>query len=223
MGRVEPMNRFTVLPAAAALVALLAPAAARAGTVALDKPCYVEGEAIVATGSGFSPNAQLTLTSSAGGEPFPSAVTDAAGAFTTRLTAPAPKTLGARASDVTQTTLTAVDPLNGTLNTATPFQLANFAVDRGRTHDPRAVRTWYFSGFPTGSTIYGHFRRAGKTQANYRFGKATGACGLLHARARGIPVAHLKTGTWTIQVDTAKTYKRHRIPSLELTLRLSLV
>jgi hypothetical protein len=215
-------TRLTVLPAAAALCLLGAPAAAHAGTVALDKPCYVEGEPIVATGSGFSPNSQLTLTSSAGGDPFPAAVADADGGFLTRLEAPAPTARGARPTDVTSTTLTVVDPLNGTLNTATPFQLANFAVDRGQSRNPRSVRTWYFSGFPTGSSIYGHFRFGGRTVANHRFGTAAGACGLLHARARGIPVARLKTGTWTIQVDTAEAYKRHRVPSLELKLSLSL-
>jgi hypothetical protein len=34
-------------------------------------------------------------------------------------------------------------------------------------------------------------------------------------------VAHLKAGTWTIQVDTAKSYRRNRVPSLELKLSLS--
>jgi hypothetical protein len=214
-------TRLALLPIAASLPLLLAPAAADAGTVKLDQRCYVAGEPVVVTGSAFTPDSQLTLTSSPGGATFPAAVADATGAFQTRFAAPAPKSRGARAADVTSTRLVAVDPLDSTQTASTPLRIANFTVDRGTSRNPRSVRTWYFSGFPTGATIYGHFRYHGRTMANHRFGRATGACGLLHARARGIPVTHLRAGTWTIQVDTAKTYRRDRVPSLELKLSLS--
>ncbi|MCW2983384.1 MAG: hypothetical protein JWR63_954 [Conexibacter sp.] len=208
---------FVALVAVAA--AVVAPASAgAAGTVTVDKPCYVEGEPIVVTGSAFGPNAQLTLGSSLGGQTLGSAISDPAGAFATRVPAPAPQSTSARAVD--SSTLTVVNPLDSTQNASVPFQVANFTVDRGVSRNPKSTRTWYFSGFPTGSTIYGHFRFKGKTAANHRFGTATGACGLLHARARGIPVSRLRTGTWTIQVDTAKTYRRHRIPSLELRVSI---
>jgi hypothetical protein len=219
------MVRSSLVPFAATVALAIAagPATAgagAAGTVTVDKPCYVEGEPIVVTGSAFGANAQLTLGSSAGGQTLGSAISDPAGAFATRVPAPAPASSGARASDVLSSTLTVVDPLDATQSTSVPFAVANFTVDRGATRNPRSIRTWYFSGFPAGSTIYGHFRFKGRTVANHRFGKATGPCGLLHARARGIPVAHLKTGTWTIQIDTAKTYHRHRIPSLEQKLSI---
>jgi hypothetical protein len=212
-----PLSTSTLAVGLAAV--LLAPGAAgAAGTVTVDKPCYVEGEPIVVTGSAFGPSAQLTLGSSAGGQTLGSAISDPAGAFSTRVPAPAPRSGSARAVD--SSSLTVVNPLDSTQNASAPFQVANFTVDRGVSRNPKSTRTWYFSGFPAGSTIYGHFRLNGKTLANHRFGTATAPCGLLHARARGIPVRHLHTGTWTIQVDTAKTYKRHRIPSLELRVSI---
>lgn len=212
-----------LLPAAvasAAAVLLPAAAAGAAGTVTLDKSCYVEGAPVVVSGSAFGANAQLTLGSSAGGETLGSAISDPAGAFATRVPAPAVPDDGAQATDVLSSTLTVVNPLDATQNASAPLRVVNFTVDRGKTKNPKSVRTWSFSGFPAGSTIYGHFRLGGRTLANHRFGKTTGACGLLHARAAGIPVAKLRAGTWTIQLDTAKTYKRHRVPSLELKVSI---
>jgi hypothetical protein len=210
-----------VLPFAAAVALVPAASASAAGTVTLDKACYVEGAPIAVTGAAFGPGAQLTLGSSAGGETLGTAITDPAGAFATRVAAPAAPDDGAHATDVLSTTVTVANPLDATQNASAPLRVVNFTVDRGKTTNPKTVRTWSFSGFPAGSTIYGHFRRAGRTLADHRFGKATGACGLLHARAAGIPVAKLAAGTWTIQVDTAKAYKRHRIPSLELKVSIS--
>ena len=49
---------------------------------------------------------------------------------------------------------------------------------------PRQKTTWHFSGFPSGTAIYGHYRSHGRTIKNYRFGKPTGPCGTLTVRAR---------------------------------------
>jgi hypothetical protein len=205
------MHRRTGYAAIAALATLIPVSAAQAGTVALDKPCYSPGQAMVATGTGFTPGVALPL---AGDSVFPDAATDAAGNFQVPLAAPTTGTTGAKAADVVTRTLTVTDPANPALNAQTQYQLANFAVDRGASRNPRSVRTWYFSGFPKGEPIYGHFRFKGKTVANYRFGVAAGACGLLSKRARGIPVDTVRTGTYTLQIDTKKTYKAKRLPSL---------
>ncbi|HEY4096404.1 MAG TPA: hypothetical protein VGM33_12870 [Baekduia sp.] len=204
-------------PLATALA--VAPVAAQAGTVTLDRPCYVPGQPMVASGAAFTPGTALTL---GGSSAFPGAVADPMGNFAIGLTAPAPAKHGARPSSVTRATLTVTDPTNPAQNASVPYQLANFDVDRGQSHDPRSVRTWFFSGFPAGATVYGHFRLKGKTMTNHRFGKTKGACGLLHARAAGIPVKPLRTGTWTVQLDGSKHYKASTRPALVLKISVFL-
>jgi hypothetical protein len=203
----------------AVVAPLAAPVAAQAGTVTLDRACYVEGQPMVASGAAFPPGAALTL---GGTSAFPGAVADPMGSFAIGLTAPAPARTGARPSSVTHATLAVTDPADPTQTASVPYAVANFDVDRGQSRDPRSVRTWYFSGFPAGSTVYGHFRLKAKTMANHRFGKVTGACGLLHARAAGIPVTPLRTGTWTVQLDGSKHYKSTTRPALVLKISVFL-
>lgn len=213
------MHRRTWTAAVAATAALIPAAAANAGTVTLDRPCYTPGSPILATGAGFSPTTQLTL---GGTETFPPVTSDATGGFQVPLVAPPTGTTGARASDVVTQTLTITDPVNPALNAALDYDLANFAVDRGTARNPSTVRRWYFSGFPTGQAIYGHFRFRGKTAANYRFGVASGPCGLLNKRAPGIP-GKIRTGTWTLQIDSHKTYSAKTQPSLRGQITVFLV
>ena len=47
------MIKRSALATSAITAALLAPAGAHAGTVALDKPCYVEGSVVNFSGGGF--------------------------------------------------------------------------------------------------------------------------------------------------------------------------
>jgi hypothetical protein len=204
---------------AAALVALAPATAAQAGSIALDKPCYAPGEPMVATGSAFAAGSSLTL---GGDHVFPPVTADPSGNFQVGLTAPDTAKTGARPSDVVTQTLTATDPDDPAQATQTQYQVVPFTVDRGKSRNPRSKRTWYFSGFPAGSTVYGHFRLKGRTMSNYRFGKAAGPCGLLHARARGIPVRALKPGTWTLQLDGNKHFKKSALPALVLRISVFL-
>jgi hypothetical protein len=213
------MHRTLWTAAVATTAALVPAAAATAGTVTLDQPCYTPGSPILATGAGFSPATELTL---GGTETFPPVITDAAGAFQTQLVAPPTGNRGARPADVVSQTLAVADPANPALNAALDYEVANFAVDRGTARNPKTVRRWYFSGFPTGQPIYGHFRYGGKTRANYRFGVATGACGLLSKRAPGIP-GRVRTGTWTLQIDSHRTYSAETTPQLRGQISVYLV
>ena len=45
---------------------------------------------------------------------------------------------------------------------------------------------------------------------NYRFGKPTGACGTLAVRARRMPMPRAASarGTWTLQLDQRRHYRR---------------
>jgi hypothetical protein len=213
------MHRFT--GAALGVLASLVPAAAaQAGTVTLDKPCYVEDDVMVATGTGFKPNSSLTLS---GDGAYATAVADAAGNFQVPVTAPINPSIDAKPASVVSYALNVEDFSDAAQNTTVSYQVANFTVDRGRTPNPKAKRTWYFSGFPSGSTIYGHFRYKRRTVTNYRFGKAAGPCGLLKVRARGIPVRRVRTGTWTVQIDTQSHFNKDARPSLKAQISVFLV
>lgn len=205
------MRTTPALLAAGTLLAV--PAAAQAaGTITLDRACYVERSQMVATGVGFTPGAEITLS---GDGTFTQAVADAGGTFVAPVEVPINPTIDARSTSIKTYTLQAQNFANPADDTSVQYQVTNFAFESSRgVKSPRAKRTWWFAGFPTGASIYGHFRHGGKTRANYRFGKATGPCGLLKVRARGIPVRRVRSGTWNVQVDTKKSYSKSTRPAL---------
>ncbi len=185
---------------AAAAVALAAPAAAQAATITVSGTCFVSSRQIAITGAGFTAGAQVTIS----GGVFGSALADAAGNISTTVSAPAVTTIAPR-----QVAITASDGTNSGGATVAVIRdvLVTNAPLSGR---PRQKTTWHFSGFPSGTAIYGHYRWHGRTIKNYRFGKPTGPCGTLTVRARRIPVASssLHAGTWTLQLDQRQHYRR---------------
>ena len=79
-----------------------------------------------------------------------------------------------------------------------------------RTGSPRRSVTWSFAGFAQpGKAVYGHVRFKGKTLRNFRFGTA-GVCGTLTKKAPALPTraGTIRAGSYTIQFDSSKTYKR---------------
>lgn len=183
--------------------ALAAPATASAATLAVQGACFVTGAPVTVTGAGFTPGAPVSIRGGA----FGSTVADPAGNISAQVSAPfvntvAPKTIGITATD-------SANPANAAgarfpviaraLNTNAPLN--------GR---PRQKTTWRFSGFPPGTAIYGHYRFRGRTIKNYRFGKPTGPCGTLVVRARRMPMpsSRIQRGTWTLQLDQRRHYRR---------------
>ena len=139
-----------------------------------------------------------------------SGFTDATGTFGTDTTILTPANDSFTAKPVT---LTAVDPLNPAITATTAFEVVKLGSNVPLTGKPGSVTTWQFAGF-TGGTIYGHFRYHAKTVRNYRFGKAQGACGTLKTRARRLP-AKSRPGTWTLQIDTKKSYDPNTRPAFK--------
>jgi hypothetical protein len=191
--------RTRILVALASAGAVAAPATAQAASIAVQAPCVVSDQPVTVTGSGFTPNTVITLSGDASG----SATSDAGGAFSTPLTAPAVTTIAPKTF-----TVNASDPAN-TANAATvSFQavrgayVSNVPIN-GR---PAEKTTWRFAGFQSGGPVYGHFRLNGRTLRNYRFGIAKGACGTLVVRAARVPVRKLLAGTWTLQLDQSPRY-----------------
>lgn len=197
------------------LVVVLAPlSVAGAASIKADKKCYVSGTAVNVAGSGFGPGNSIFVT---GNQMFAAATADPGGIFSSRLRAPS---LGAFIRPGSKSfKITATDQATN-VTASTKIRVANltFATSSG-VKSPRSKRTWRFSGFiqKRGKPIYGHFRRAGKTYANYRFGKPKGACGTLTKRAPGIPAKNVRPGKWLIQVDYKKRYSRKTRPRVTST------
>lgn len=202
------MPRPLAPPAVVVAAALLACApAAGAAQLTPDRACYLPEMGMTVAGSGFTPNAAITL-SGEGTSPL-SGGADASGAFSANLEAPSAAALGATGTTPASFRLTATETASGQSATAT-VKVVQFAfnTDQGL-KSPRALRRWRFSGFllRPGKPIYGHFRFGGRTRATYRFGVPKGPCGTLTKHAPGIPARDVRAGTWTVQVDQNRTYK----------------
>jgi hypothetical protein len=212
--------RFPAIAAATAAGLLIGASTAHAGIVTLDAPCYVEQSEMVASGIGFTPGSQLTLS---GDGLFGTAQVDAAGAFRAALEVPLNPSSDARKGSIITYTLQVQDPADAAQDTTAQYQVTNFAygISTGVT-SPRALRSWTFAGFPVGETIYGHFRFNGRTRATYSFGTARPPCGTLSRRAPRLPVRKVLEGRWTMQLDTEPDYSRFTDPRIVDTTRVFL-
>ncbi|MBJ7328621.1 MAG: hypothetical protein JHC95_01920 [Solirubrobacteraceae bacterium] len=193
----------------AAAVALLAPAAAPASTLTLDgRSCYEQDERFEFTGTGFSPEINLSFNLTESG--FPDENGDTAGFFHTPvLETYVPQTLSLIATDQ--------DPSRSTQATFFAVKFgSNLPIAGGRLRDRV---TWQFAGFPAGSTVYGHFRQNNRTVKNVRFGRVSGPCGTLRVNARRIPVPKAKRkGGWYVQVDTSPRFSFATRPEYDRTI-----
>jgi hypothetical protein len=189
--------------ALAAIAALAAPAAADAAGIAVQGACFVTGAPVPITGSGFTAGATVSIRGGA----FGSTVADPSGNIAATLSAPvvstvAPKTI----------TISATDGANSANVAGARFPVIRrvFNTNAPLNGRPRQKTTWRFAGFPAGTAIYGHYRFRGRTMKNYRFGKPTGPCGTLSVRARRMPLpsSRIRRGTWTLQLDQRRHYRR---------------
>jgi hypothetical protein len=205
------MRRMTIL-ALAGTVALALPAGASAAAATLDRSCYVSGQPGTLSGSGFAPNAMVSLVNADLGAR--KVTTDATGSFTIQFSPPDGGSLARPGSKAF--TITATEDANpaSTATAASRIAPLEFATSKGQ-KSPKAKRAWYFSGFVTGKNIYGHFRFKGRTRGNFRFGRAAGPCGEYRRRAPGIAVkGGVPTGSWRVQVDHKPTYSASTRPSV---------
>lgn len=190
-----------------------APAVASAGTVTFDQPCYLVGEQGVVTLAGYAPGTTVHLESNLL-DPI-DVIADDAGTVQQGFQAGAPFTRpGAAPFTVTATQ---VDDPAQTGAGASQVTEYRFQTSAGR-KPPKAKRTWRFSGFTEGAAIYGHFRLRSKLKRTYRFGTASGPCGLLTTRAPAIPIrGRARAGRYRIQVDQKKRYSAATRPRLTTT------
>lgn len=199
--------------AAAVVVALLAPVSASAAELTTGGTCFAAGQRVALSGTSFTPGAPVAIAGAVTG----TAQADAAGTFTTTVTAPPVAELGPRT-----VTVTAVDRANpaNIATAAVKVVREAFGSNRPIAGRPRDVTTWRFAGFEPGQPVYAHFLLDGRSRGDYRFGVAQGDCGTLTVRAARIPgVRALGPGRWTLKLDQRMTYRRET-PGSTVTFRI---
>jgi hypothetical protein len=203
--------------------------AASAATLSVNAACYVFATkplpTMVITGSGYAPGDTVGITSNVGFVDA-TATADAAGNIAASATAPLPPRLGAGAQPVV---LTADDEsINGPITATVPVSVAYLYVFHGGAKKRpglgafREKTSWAFSGFRPGKYIWGHYIIHGRQVAKVRFGKASGPCGVLKARAKLYPASpHFRS--YPVQVDNSKRYSKHSFPKVKGRLTLTTV
>jgi hypothetical protein len=211
-------RRFLAVSSAAALAAASdAGAASAAPTIATKIPCVANlgiGGALTVpvTGSGFSPNGVVALSTSTASESAPkqlaSVRADASGNISSRVDPPAFHT----GSTVDQSfTLNAVDSANPANTATSTFRQVRFGFDtRPSTGRPARRVTYTARGFLPGKAVYAHFRFRGKTRRDVRVGIARSPCGIASRKMRLLPTK-TRFGTWTVYMDQAPTYSKRTL------------
>lgn len=212
-----------VLSSLCALVALIAaPAASAAGTVATGSACYAaqgsEGVNVDVSGSGFTPGEAVFAQIPAPG---------GLAGFVETTVAPD----GTIAATVEHVFPAGIDPVaesmqmqvKGVLSQAilaeSTFQITNLAVATKPPTAPYYKKVKYsFAGFRPGAPIFGHYFRHDKLVLTYKFGKATGACGILHTKAKLFPGHGPKSAKYKVQFDDSKKANPKAAPKIVTNL-----
>lgn len=198
-----------LLPAAALAATVLAvPAAASAATVSTSRGCYPDNgakTAAVLNATGFAANAPVQAT--VDGKVIGTAQTDAVGALTTSFPVPALGSAFEAEHDVTLT--------DGTTSASARFSTTQ--VTASLTPSSGALSTWKASFSVYGMNlvqpkqkVYVHYvAPGGKVAKRITIGTAKGDCGhIVRTKARKLFNFKAKSGTWTLQFGTSKSYKR---------------
>jgi hypothetical protein len=220
-----------LIPTAILLTPAAATAAAASATPTLhtNQGCYLVGQRVAITGSGFAASRMYQVA--VDGINFGVSTTDASGAFNAALI---PGGLGANvvqeahglsATDgtaLTRTTFTVTRTtgariLAGTGTAATlhaPFQVWGFGLVHGR---PTATPG------PARLPVYVHYlgprKRLTRTVA---LGTTRGQCGYLRTAARHVFPFIPSRGSWTLQVDSQRVYAAHPLgPVARIPVRVS--
>jgi hypothetical protein len=197
------------------MLAVLAAAGASGATAALgatapsvssDRGCYLVGQVVHLVGAGFAH--QRTYDVAIDGVDFGQARTDAGGDFATSLR---PGGLGAGVAQAVER-LTATD---GTTSARATFTLtrrpgARFLAGAGNPNTLRApFEVWGFALDGVSRPVYLHYLNpSGQPRMTALLGRAGGQCGFLHTPRRWVFPFAPRRGTWTLQLDTKRSYAR---------------
>jgi hypothetical protein len=194
------VRRRAIVAAVAAVLTLAVAAQAQAATltVAGDKTCYRLGDALIVSGTGFTPGAPVSFTLD--NQDLGSLTADAAGNVS------APLTIGTLRGIRTRT-LIATDGANPA-NVASAQFLGSALSVTVRPRSGAAGRKLRIgaAGFTTGKRLYAHVLR-GRYRRNVFIGRLKGPCRSLKVRRSVLP-AGLTAGRYTVQFDTKRRYRK---------------
>lgn len=207
-------------PRSAAALAVSAVLAATASTAsgapppaALDTsyPCYSSGESVLLSGSGFTPQGDVSLSVS--GQQLTTLEADLEGGLTMRVQTPA------ALFGTTRMRFTATDRTQPKLSDDATVRISDADVlvtpEIGTPSQLRRIRAWGFFG---AAAVYAHVKRRGAEHArNVRLGAPRGACGRLDVQRRLFP-RDPRPGAYTLQFDTLRRY----YPNLDSSVSYSL-
>jgi hypothetical protein len=204
-------TRFLAGPAAiAALVCAAAlPATAGAAAVELNRACYLEGARVGMTATGFAPRTDVTVRR--GDTVIGTATTNDAGDVDARFDAPRLPSGRREASPV-------IELSDGTTRASTRLPITSFhARFSPATGDPATMLVRFsvdgFGLLDAQPDVYLHYVAPdGVLRKTVLLGRARGVCGHLRptSRRKLFPF-RAQAGTWRLQFDTRKSYRRGRI------------
>lgn len=183
-----------------------------AAAIALNAGCYLNTSSSTARmtigGRGFAPSTSIKIK----GRVSATVTTDTAGSFATTLKAPNDtRKPGARKFTVTASGADATGQ-SAKVSTTGHYSLAGLALSDTVVGFGTRI-TYYFGGFRPGKQIYGHYFVGKRLTGRKRFGKATGPCGTLNAKATGYPVSKAQPDKWTVFYDNVKKFSKNAIPT----------
>jgi len=203
--------------AALAATMLLATGATAASAATMTpspaKKCFHDNEAVTLSGTGFSPNNQVSI--SRDGMVFAQKLTTSPmGEFVGSLTL-------RQGTGQTKRRYTATDVLNPALTASTSLLVSAIEVKvRPDTGTPGKLLRIGARGFTTGKTLYAHIVRKGKAR-NERIGRLSGPCSKVVARKR-LFTKKTKVGNYRVQFDTKRRYDADTEVRYAFTVDISL-
>ena len=205
-------TRLALATAAAASVALAAPALSSAATLAAApaKDCYrgggvvnhktgaVTGEVVTLSGTGFTPNGTVGITSN--GKFLGTDNVDAAGNFSGILTLNL-------ASGQALKTYAATDQANPALTASAPLRTSALTVNlKPKQGPPGRLFKIGARGFTTGKRLYAHIVKGG-FRRTIKIGRLKGPCHKIIARKHLFP-SNVATGVYRVQFDSKRKYSK---------------
>jgi hypothetical protein len=201
---------FTVVMAGTAGMA--GTAHAQSVTITPPKACYLTGETISFSGSGYTAAGAVDVTLD--GSSLGQLTADAGGNIAGEIglgTMRGVKTHALTATDTTNPALTSTASFVGTTLRVT-VKPAN--AKAGRKLRIRGQGFLAADGSPAGRNLFMHVRGPGRYKADGRVGKLNAPCGSFAARRRIVPPT-ADRGTYRVQFDTARRFSKKTRPRFE--------
>ncbi|MGH2968918.1 MAG: hypothetical protein ACRDK0_07625 [Solirubrobacteraceae bacterium] len=191
-------------------IALCAPQAAQAATLAPLRACYrsvdeSRRETVRVQGEGFTPGAVVEVSID-GTIVSTEARALADGTVSGDVSAP----YQARGEQPFTLTATERDRPANTASATSRVTALHLRLKPRKARPSRRVR-FIGRGFIDGPEVYGHYLHGGRLRKTVLLGRPRGACGLIDVKRRQIPIRRPKTGRWTLQVDNQPQYSEQPV------------